>query len=277
MTTPNDDDRAIRLEVEVPGTPEQVWEAIATGPGISAWMHPTEVEEREGGGFRFDMGSGMTGSGRVAGWDPPHRFAQEEDWKPTTEGVPAARLATEWTVEARAGGTCVVRMVMSGFGSAAGWDEEIEGMTEGMWLALDTLRLYMTSFAGDRGSWVRALGSATGSRDDNWAALSGALGLPADATEGTRFDTPGPAGAPALSGVVETVVDKKWHRGLQLRIEEPAPGLVHALAFGERGWMTLQACLYGEQGAAVAQREEPAWQAWMRERLPAGDAATEEG
>jgi uncharacterized protein YndB with AHSA1/START domain len=82
MTTPNDDARAIRLEVEVPGTPEQVWQAIATGPGISAWMHPTEVDEREGGRFSFDMGAGMTESGRVTGWDPPHRFAQEEAWQP---------------------------------------------------------------------------------------------------------------------------------------------------------------------------------------------------
>lgn len=28
--------RSIELEIEVPGTPEQVWRAIATGPGISS-------------------------------------------------------------------------------------------------------------------------------------------------------------------------------------------------------------------------------------------------
>ena len=48
------------------------------------------------------------------------------------EDAPPARLATEWTVEAKAGGTCVVRMVMSGFGTEAAWDKEIEGMGEGM-------------------------------------------------------------------------------------------------------------------------------------------------
>ena len=26
--------RSVQIEVEVPGTPEEVWEAIATGPGI---------------------------------------------------------------------------------------------------------------------------------------------------------------------------------------------------------------------------------------------------
>ena len=29
--------RSVQVEVEVPGTPEQVWQAIATGPGVGAW------------------------------------------------------------------------------------------------------------------------------------------------------------------------------------------------------------------------------------------------
>ena len=34
--------RSVEAEVEVPGTPEEVWQAIATGPGISSWFVPTE-------------------------------------------------------------------------------------------------------------------------------------------------------------------------------------------------------------------------------------------
>ena len=33
--------RSVQAEVEVPGTPEEVWQAIATGPGISSWFVPT--------------------------------------------------------------------------------------------------------------------------------------------------------------------------------------------------------------------------------------------
>jgi uncharacterized protein YndB with AHSA1/START domain len=73
--------RSIELEVEVAGTPEEVWEAIATGPGISAWLHPTEFEERQGGRFRYDMGFGIR-EGTVTAWEPPHRFAQEVGWQP---------------------------------------------------------------------------------------------------------------------------------------------------------------------------------------------------
>jgi hypothetical protein len=40
--------RSIQVEVEVPGTPEEVWQAIASGPGISSWFAPTEFEERDG-------------------------------------------------------------------------------------------------------------------------------------------------------------------------------------------------------------------------------------
>jgi uncharacterized protein YndB with AHSA1/START domain len=38
--------RSVQIEIEVPGTPEEVWQAIATGPGISSWLLPAEFEER---------------------------------------------------------------------------------------------------------------------------------------------------------------------------------------------------------------------------------------
>ena len=41
--------RSVQVEVEVPGTPEQVWQAIATGPGVGAWFVPTEIDGRIGG------------------------------------------------------------------------------------------------------------------------------------------------------------------------------------------------------------------------------------
>ena len=76
MTTP---DVPLRMELtfELPGTPEQVWDAIATANGISAWIMPTDLEEREGGAVAFHMGE-ATGlvPGTVTGWEPPgaHRL-----------------------------------------------------------------------------------------------------------------------------------------------------------------------------------------------------------
>ncbi len=67
----------IRLEIEVPGRPEEVWRAVATGPGISSWYVPHTVEEREGGAATASFGPGpeMQVAGRVAVWEPPRRVA----------------------------------------------------------------------------------------------------------------------------------------------------------------------------------------------------------
>jgi hypothetical protein len=40
--------RSLPVEFEVPGTPEEIGQAIATGRGISSWMTPAELEERDG-------------------------------------------------------------------------------------------------------------------------------------------------------------------------------------------------------------------------------------
>ena len=138
-------DRTIDLSVDVTGTPEEVWAAIATGAGVSTWLHHTEIEPRTGGRYAYEMGEGLNETGRVAAYEPPSRFATEGvRWSPHTDAVaPAAELATEWTVEARDGGTCVVRMVMSGFGAGAAWDEEIEGMATQLQAALEGLRRHL--------------------------------------------------------------------------------------------------------------------------------------
>ena len=57
-------------------------------------------------------------------------------WQPPGD-APAAGLATEWTGAGARRRTCVVRMVMSGFGDGAAWDDELEGMTGGMRAALE--------------------------------------------------------------------------------------------------------------------------------------------
>jgi hypothetical protein len=40
---------SVQVEVEVPGTPEEVWAAIATGPGVSSWFMPADVDSHVGG------------------------------------------------------------------------------------------------------------------------------------------------------------------------------------------------------------------------------------
>ncbi|WP_204276936.1 SRPBCC domain-containing protein, partial [Escherichia coli] len=70
--------RSVALKFELPGTPEEVWRAIATGPGISSWFVPSEVEERQGGKVAFHLGPGMESTGQVTAFEPPRRFAYVE-------------------------------------------------------------------------------------------------------------------------------------------------------------------------------------------------------
>ena len=50
-------ERKLEKTVELDASPEQVWELIATGPGISTWFVPHEVEEREGGAAKASFAS----------------------------------------------------------------------------------------------------------------------------------------------------------------------------------------------------------------------------
>src|SRR4051812_48392100 len=100
--------RFVQAEAEVPGTPEQVWQAIATGPGISSWFVPTQIDGRVGGAVVASFGPGMDSEATITTWEPPHRFVAEgrlgtEPDDPT--------IADEWTVEALGGGICRVRVV----------------------------------------------------------------------------------------------------------------------------------------------------------------------
>lgn len=264
--------RSVQVEVEVPGTPEQVWEAIATGPGVSSWFVPTEVEKGEDGTpvkVVSNFGPGMESIATVTAWEPPHRFtADSEDLGPN-----APPVATEWIVEARSGGVCVVRVVHSLFASGDDWDDQLTGWESGWPAFFRILRLYLTHFPGRHGAAFQMMGVAPEPASDVWDALTGALGF-TGAGVGQRRSAP--AGVPQLSGVVEQAGEGE-NRELLLKLDEPAPGLAHlfALPMGGQVYPIVRLYLYGDDAPAVAAREEPLWQAWMSERFPPVPAAAE--
>src|SRR5690606_35974784 len=134
--------RYVQAEVEVPGSPEDVWRAIATGDGISSWFVPTTSDQRVGGRVVCSFGPGMDSVANITEWDPPRRFSAETEEGPGT-------VATEWIVESRGGGTCVVRVVHRWFADTDDWDSQFEGHAYG-WATtfFRILRLYLTHFAG---------------------------------------------------------------------------------------------------------------------------------
>lgn len=252
------EDRSIELEIDVPGSPEEVWEAIATGPGISSWYVPHTVDEREGGSASAMFGPGpeMEVPGRVAAWEPPHRVVFDGG-----EGVDG--LAFEWLVEARDGATCVVRLVNTGFGSGDDWDAQYDGMAEGWAMFLLNLKLHLKHFGGQAARAVIPSAMWASSRDDAWSTLTSALGISPSAAVGERIEVNALDG-PTLAG---TVVDATPWR-LSLLLDKPSPGtaILAVEGMGDHVSVSIWSYLYGTDGAAAAGRDEPLWQSWLDER-----------
>ena len=166
--------RSVQIEVEVPGTPEEVWQAIGTGPGISSWFVPTQFEERDGKpvALTVSFGPGMEARSVVTAWDAPRMFANEsEGWMPGSPPV-----ASERSVEARGGGICIVRIVHGLFASTDEWDDQLEA-TASAWPAfLRNLRLHLTHFRGQRSAIMQVM-TPVGTEADAWDTLTLALGV----------------------------------------------------------------------------------------------------
>lgn len=255
--------RSIQIEVEVPGTPEQVWQAIATGPGISSWFVPATFEESNGKpvAMTLDFGPGMDSHGVVTAWDAPRVFTHESPgWFP---GSPP--IATEWSIEARTGGFCLVRVVQSLFASTDDWDEQLIGSEEGWPGIMRILKMYLAHFRGQRSAIMQVIVPAAGTTADAWATLTAALGL-----EGARVaqEWIAPAGVPALGGVVKNVDEDPV--GVLLRLDKPCPGIaaLFTMEFGNAVMAALTVYFYGDTAIETVAHEKPIWQAWMQERFP---------
>lgn len=256
--------RSVEVEVEVPGTPEEVWRAIATGPGLSSWFVPAEFEERDGKpvAVTLNFGPGMESTSAVTAWEPPQKWASQADgWVP---GSPP--IANEWSVEARGGGMCIVRIVQSLFASTDDWDNQLEGAEYGWPGFLRALRIYLTHFRGQGSVAMKWMAPFAGPEAEAWEALTTALGLKGVST-GQRWTAP--AGGPAIGGVVEYVAESPYDA--LLRIDTPGPGLAALGAFncGGPSMVALGFYLYGDRAAETVARETPLWDAWFQEHFPA--------
>lgn len=146
----------IRKEVALDATPEQVWEAIATGPGLTAWFAPMDV----------DADSDM-----VVAWEPGQHLAIQ-----TPQAEDGSTQAFEYLIEARDQGSTVLRFVHSGV-LGDDWSDEYEDMTAKGWdMYLHTLAQYLSHFAGRPAVYVEAESPPSSTRPDTWPRLVAALG-----------------------------------------------------------------------------------------------------
>ena len=256
--------RSVQVEFEAPGTPEEVWQALATGPGISSWFVPTDIEERDGKpvAVNYHFGPGIEIRSVVTAWDPPRTFGQAGDGM--TPGSPP--MASEWSIDARAGGICIVRVVHSLFASTDDWDNQLESAASGWSGFLNILRIYLTHFRGQRSAVMQVTTPIASTEAEAWETLTAALGVKG-VSVGQRWTTP--AGVSPLSGVVELATENPYDA--LLRLDQPGPGIaaLGAVTYpsGDRV-VAMNLYMYGDQAAATVARETPRWQAWLQERFP---------
>lgn len=257
--------RSVQVEVEVPGSPEQVWQAIATGPGISSWFVPTEVEEGVGGAVRANFGPGMESESTVTQWNPPHNFVAEGSGM--SPESPA--MATEWIVEAKSGGTCLVRVVHSWFASTDEWDGQFESVEHGWGGFFSILRLKLQHFLGKPCAAFDVTSISGAAESEGWAALTGPFGL-TGVSEGAEVKPDG--SAPALSGSVK-VSRSGEEMSMILLTSEPSPGICQffAVPMGGQTYLSIRFFLYGDDAAATVARVQPEWSAWFANRFPMGE------
>jgi uncharacterized protein YndB with AHSA1/START domain len=175
----------VRKEVVLEATPEQVWRAIATPEGQAGWS-PDPYANLEGASIDRE---------------PPTRLAIR-----TPEASNGAFHAFEYVIEARDGGTTVLRFVHSGF-LGDDWDSEynFEEMTGHGWdMYLHTLAQYLKYFPGRTAAYVTAQAPPAAAAREAWSTLEKGLGLTGPVELGERVRLT-PEGLPPIEGIVDYV------------------------------------------------------------------------
>jgi len=233
----------VRGEITVDATPDQVWDAIASGPGVDSWlMGRTEIDS-DSKTSTFDM-FGDISTSAITVWEPGHRFATQEDRNPD-----GTFMAFEWLIEARDGGGAVVRFVHSG-SLGENWEAEYNGLSVGDHAYASKLAVYLAHFAPRTAKHSTFLPGPI--NKDSWAAMTAAVGAGTDAAAGqpARLTVPG---IEPVDGVVEIVFPPSF---VGMRTDDT----LYVLIRGYNDMVFATAHYFDDRDRSA---EAEAWQAWL--------------
>jgi uncharacterized protein YndB with AHSA1/START domain len=141
--------RKVEKELTIEATPMAVWKAWADADGISQWF--------------VDRAEGDAAAGEIVTWHFD-TFGHQQP-TPCVEARPGEALAFAGEIPGRlpfllevlleqAGGSTLLRLVNSGFGEDAEWDDEYEGVSSGWGMALATLKHWLEGHRGEQRSHI---------------------------------------------------------------------------------------------------------------------------
>ncbi|SDU71262.1 SRPBCC domain-containing protein [Jiangella alkaliphila] len=227
---------------DLPGTPEQVWDAITVHAG--GWLWPVQYEPGVGG-----SAAGMGEEGTVTAWDPPRHFATES---PDRGGVNALDVVL---TPADGGATTHVAYRHRG---VADDDAEVSGGREHTKFYYHSLAEYVAHFAGREAAYLAA-DAPPSSAKNGFTTLRRALGIADDVVAGDSVRLT-PSGLPAIDGVVDYVAPEF----LGVRTED---ALYRFYGRDAWGWpVGVAHHLFAPAADGVAAGR--AWQAWLDDLYP---------
>jgi uncharacterized protein YndB with AHSA1/START domain len=136
--------RSHENEIEIDAPPADVWRALSDGEELARWFAvAAEVEPGEGGCWKVSWDeSPVAQMGRITVWQPGRHLQMVQEGR--------ARVEDFELVAVDGGARTLLRVVSSGFGSEASWDDEFEGTKNGWAVFIRNLRHYLERHRGQR-------------------------------------------------------------------------------------------------------------------------------
>ncbi len=258
------DERTIEMTMEIDAPKGAVWQALTNAKELVRWFPlRAEMEPRVGGRYWMSWEGEFEGESRIEIFEPERHL--RTTWPTTSkkDGRPA-ELAVDYHLEAR-GGRTALRLVHSGFGRGADWDDEYEGIRIGWTFELRSLRHYLERHHGRDRHAIFLVGPKTGlSSPDVWdRVVRAGFGAPDQKglSEGDRHSFPVGEGT-VFEG---TVLDFQPSRQLAMTVDGLDDGIFRIEVFAARPHLWLAA--WGEGRDAVARFEKP-WRQMLEKVLP---------
>jgi uncharacterized protein YndB with AHSA1/START domain len=141
------------MSLDISAPPQEVWRALTEAGELVRWFPlQARVTPGKGGTVFWGWDQHWAWESRVDEWEPSqrlrlveHRPAFDASGQPLPE--PAHTMAMEFTLETQAGGTRL-RIVHSGFGRGANWDDELDSVSGGWQFELRSLKHYLERHKG---------------------------------------------------------------------------------------------------------------------------------
>lgn len=165
--------RTIEKKIEINAPIEAVWKTLAEAEEIARWFSlEASVTPGVGGNILWSWGEGMDWSSNIEIWEPNRHLRATYDKPPSLAAgkLPPQRLVMDFYLETQ-GGKTVLRVVHSGFGITADWDEEYDGVGRGWTTELQSLRHYLENHRGTPRSVAHVRQSIFVPADEAWKRL----------------------------------------------------------------------------------------------------------